>query len=114
MLCDMYTEYLVMYDIIQYLPIDRSPSAADTSPEGRTESECECNSSPGIDSPHSCFRRLRFLNLNSTLLATWDDVERLSRFPALHCLRLQGCPLFEVSDLIKISSEIQKMIISCL
>jgi hypothetical protein len=71
----------------------------DSSPEGRTESECECNS---IDSPHSCFRTLKFLNLNSTLLATWDDVERLSRFPALQCLRLQGCPLFEVMNLIKI------------
>ncbi|PSN36399.1 Tubulin-specific chaperone cofactor E-like protein [Blattella germanica] len=68
-------------------------------PDGRTESECESNSSPGIDSPHSCFRKLKFLNLNSTLLATWDDVERLSRFPALQCLRLQGCPLFEVMSI---------------
>lgn len=53
----------------------------------RTESECE--SGNRADSPHDGFRKLKFLNLNSTLLCTWDDIERLSRFPALHCLRVQ-------------------------
>jgi hypothetical protein len=86
----------------------RSASEADTYPGGRTESECEASSLPSIDSPHSCFRKLRFLNLNSTLLATWDDVERLSRFPALQCLRLQGCPLFEVRGSCKVLSAIQE------
>ncbi|XP_069682915.1 tubulin-specific chaperone cofactor E-like protein isoform X2 [Periplaneta americana] len=73
----------------------RNSSEANGSPGGRTESESESNSPPSFASPHNCFRKLKFLNLNSTLLATWDDVERLSRFPALQCLRLQGCPLFE-------------------
>jgi hypothetical protein len=89
---------LISLPFFLYTVLNRTASEADTSPGGRTESECESNSSPDIDSPHSCFRKLRFLNLNSTLLATWDDVERLSRFPELQCLRLQGCPLFEVRD----------------
>ncbi|KAJ8683856.1 hypothetical protein QAD02_019648 [Eretmocerus hayati] len=56
----------------------------------------DCDSS-GIktESAHDCFRMLRFLNLNSTLLSTWDDIDRLARFPALKSLRVQGCPLFE-------------------
>lgn len=53
----------------------------------RSESECEsCNSS---ESPHNSFRSLKFLNLNSTRLSTWDDIERLSKFPALQCIRVQ-------------------------
>ncbi|XP_046489330.1 tubulin-specific chaperone cofactor E-like protein isoform X1 [Neodiprion pinetum] len=60
----------------------------------RTESECE-SSSTKVRSPHDPFRMLRFLNVNGTLLSTWDDVERLARFPALKSLRIQGCPLFE-------------------
>lgn len=69
-------------------------------PEGkvnydRSESESESSGS-AIRSSHDPFRNLRFLNLNGTLLSTWDDVERLARFPALKSLRIQGCPLFEV------------------
>lgn len=48
-----------------------------------------------LDSPHDAFTRLRFLNLNRTLIRTWDDVDILGRFPALRYLRIQGCPLFE-------------------
>ena len=62
----------------------------------RTESECE-SSGNKRGSSHDPFRMLRFLNVNGTLLSTWDDVERLARFPALKSLRMQGCPLFEVS-----------------
>ncbi|XP_066594944.1 tubulin-specific chaperone cofactor E-like protein [Prorops nasuta] len=60
----------------------------------RSESESE-SSGISIQSSHDPFRMLRFLNVNGTLLSTWDDVERLSRFPALKSLRIQGCPLFE-------------------
>ncbi|XP_048266399.1 tubulin-specific chaperone cofactor E-like protein isoform X2 [Bombus affinis] len=60
----------------------------------RSESESE-SSGTTIRSSHDPFRKLRFLNLNGTLLSTWDDVERLARFPALKSLRIQGCPLFE-------------------
>ncbi|XP_034938738.1 tubulin-specific chaperone cofactor E-like protein [Chelonus insularis] len=59
-----------------------------------SESECE-NTGNKISSPHDPFRMLRFLNVNGTLLSTWDEVERLARFPALKSLRMQGCPLFE-------------------
>lgn len=34
-------------------------------------------------------RHLRFLNLNNTGLATWDEVDRLAKFPALKSLRVQ-------------------------
>lgn len=62
----------------------------------RSESKSESNGT-SIKSPHDPFRMLRFLNVNGTLLSTWDEVERLARFPALKSLRIQGCPLFEVS-----------------
>lgn len=62
----------------------------------RSESESE-SSGTTIRSSHDPFRKLRFLNVNGTLLSTWDDVERLARFPALKSLRIQGCPLFEVN-----------------
>ncbi|XP_011640983.1 tubulin-specific chaperone cofactor E-like protein [Pogonomyrmex barbatus] len=60
----------------------------------RSESKPESNGMT-IESPHDPFRMLRFLNVNGTLLSTWDEVERLARFPALKSLRIQGCPLFE-------------------
>ncbi|CAK9815261.1 Tubulin-specific chaperone cofactor E-like protein [Anthophora plagiata] len=60
----------------------------------RSESESE-SSGTRIKSSHDPFRKLRFLNVNGTLLSTWDDVERLARFPVLKSLRIQGCPLFE-------------------
>lgn len=47
-------------------------------------------------SSHDPFRKLKFINLNGTLLSTWDDIDRLARFPALKSLRIQACPLFEV------------------
>lgn len=54
----------------------------------RSESECE-SSEHTRESPHDSFRRLKFLNLNSTLLSTWDDIERLAKFPELQRLRIQ-------------------------
>ena len=50
--------------------------------------------------PHSSFQMLKFLNVNGTLLSTWSDVEKLAKFPTLKSLRMQNCPLFEVSILI--------------
>ncbi|XP_046383123.1 tubulin-specific chaperone cofactor E-like protein [Ischnura elegans] len=43
----------------------------------------------------SKFASLQLLNLNNTLLSEWDDVDCLREFPALHCLRIQSCPLVE-------------------
>lgn len=51
------------------------------------------------ESAHSSFPHLKFLNLNNTLLATWEDIEKLTRFPALRCLRVLGCPIFDVRTL---------------
>lgn len=61
---------------------------------GRCESECE-SAGPKPYSSHDVFRHLRSLNLTNTQLASWDDIDRLACFPALHCLRINGCPLFE-------------------
>lgn len=54
----------------------------------RSESECE-SGTRNKESPHDGFRMLKFLNLNSTRLSTWDDIEKLAKFPALHCVRVQ-------------------------
>ena len=44
------------------------------------------------------FKMLKFLNVNGTLLSTWNAVEKLAKFPALKSLRIQSCPLFEVRN----------------
>ncbi|CAF4831065.1 tubulin-specific chaperone cofactor E-like protein [Pieris napi] len=55
----------------------------------------KCDDSNGNKKSHDGFPRLRFLNLNNTGLATWDEVDRLAKFPALRSLRVQGWPLWE-------------------
>ncbi|KAG5892455.1 hypothetical protein JTB14_009863 [Gonioctena quinquepunctata] len=62
----------------------------------RSESECESASSK--DSPHDSFRKLRIMNMNGTHICTWDDVDKLAKFPALECVRLQACPLWESNE----------------
>lgn len=99
-------EYLVLADspicsLDPFYSPPSSPSSNDASSTVsslyvRSESESE-SSEVQSQSAHSTFRHLKFLNLNNTLLNTWDDIERLSRFPALEWLRIIGCPLFEVS-----------------
>lgn len=88
-------ESLVVADCpIKTLDIENEESETKTNPDYmRTESECESGNK--AESPHDSFRKLKFLNLNSTNIATWDDIERLSKFPVLHCLRVQGCCLCE-------------------
>ncbi|KAJ1522603.1 hypothetical protein ONE63_001783 [Megalurothrips usitatus] len=61
---------------------------------GRCESECE-SAGPKPYSAHDAFRHLRSLNVTGTQIASWDDIDRLACFPALHCLRINACPLFE-------------------
>ncbi|XP_039756808.1 tubulin-specific chaperone cofactor E-like protein isoform X2 [Pararge aegeria] len=55
----------------------------------------KCDDSNGNKKSHDAFPHLRFLNLNNTGLATWDEVDRLAKFPALKSLRVQGWPLWE-------------------
>lgn len=50
------------------------------------------------ESPHDAFKSLKVLNLNSTNLSSWDDIERLAQFPALQCVRILGCPLWEGNE----------------
>lgn len=57
----------------------------------RSESQSESES---LESPHDSFRKLKFLNLNSTLISTWNDIERLAKFPQLQRLRIQVRCLF--------------------
>jgi hypothetical protein len=95
-------EYLVLADspLCSLDPFYSPPSSPDVSTTSasyvRSESESE-SSEVQSQSAHASFRFLKFLNLNNTLLDAWDDIERLSRFPALKWLRIIGCPLFEVS-----------------
>ncbi|CAH0560824.1 unnamed protein product [Brassicogethes aeneus] len=77
---------------IKSLNIDPEEDNQNCNRYERSESECEGSSK---ESPHDSFRNLKVLNLNATQIATWDDIERLSRFPALKRVRVQGCPLWE-------------------
>lgn len=74
---------------------DENENVDEEKTHNKSTSDCE-SSSNKAPSSHDPFKMLRFLNVNGTLLSTWDDVERLARFPALKSLRMQGCPLFEV------------------
>lgn len=40
-------------------------------------------------------RNLTFLNLSNTDIQTWDDIDRLAKFPSLRNLRVQNWPLWE-------------------
>lgn len=77
---------------IESLDIEKADSVEGQNPE-YLRSESECESSGPRESPHDSFRQLKFLNLNSTLLSTWDDIERLAKFPSLQRLRVQVCEL---------------------
>jgi hypothetical protein len=46
------------------------------------------------------FPELRFLNVSSTLLDTWEDIDHLRLFAELGSLRITNCPLLEVRSLI--------------
>lgn len=59
---------------------------------------CEERETDSTPAPYDAFKSLKILNLNSTMLSTWDDIERLSKFPALQCVRVQGCPLWESNE----------------
>lgn len=74
---------------IQSLDIESETETEDHHSKEYFRTESECESDNATESPHDSFRKLKFLNLNSTHLSTWDDMERLSKFPALHCVRVQ-------------------------
>lgn len=41
---------------------------------------------------------LTFLNLSNTDIKTWDDIDRLAKFPSLRNLRVQNWPLWDKCD----------------
>lgn len=88
-------EYLVVASCpIKSLDVENEDDEFEGNPNlARSESECE--SGEQRDSAHDSFRKLKFLNINSTNISAWDDIERLSKFPVLQCLRMQGCCLWE-------------------
>lgn len=97
-------EYLILADspicsLDPFYSPPSSPSTSDDTPCAslyvRSESESESSEVPS-QSAHSTLRHLKFLNLNNTLVNMWEDIERLSLFPALIWLRIIGCPLFEL------------------
>jgi len=68
---------------------------------GSSSSECSDNassSSESEDPPHQYFQNLTFLNLSNTDINTWDDIDRLAKFPSLRNLRVQNWPLWEKCD----------------
>ncbi|XP_044748673.1 tubulin-specific chaperone cofactor E-like protein [Coccinella septempunctata] len=61
-------------------------------------SRCSCDKKCRSMNSQEAFKKLEILNLNSTDLSGWDDVETLAKFPALNCVRVQGCPLWESNE----------------
>ncbi|XP_058466734.1 tubulin-specific chaperone cofactor E-like protein [Malaya genurostris] len=53
---------------------------------------------PMNDGSHKHFRNLVLLNLSNANINSWDDIDRLSKFPALKNLRVQCWPLWEMCD----------------
>lgn len=41
---------------------------------------------------------LTFLNLSNSAISTWDDIDRLAKFPSLRNLRVRNWPLWEKCD----------------
>ncbi|XP_055695723.1 tubulin-specific chaperone cofactor E-like protein [Lutzomyia longipalpis] len=50
------------------------------------------------DPAHAHFQNLTFLNLSNSDIQTWDDIDRLARFPKLKNLRVQNWPLWDKCD----------------
>ncbi|ENN82755.1 hypothetical protein YQE_00877, partial [Dendroctonus ponderosae] len=69
--------------------LDIAAEAKECPNKNYERSESSPESSSRSESPHDTFRSLKIINLNSTHLSSWDEIERLARFPALQCVRLQ-------------------------
>lgn len=82
-------ETLVLADCpIKSLDVN-SETEENTSNRNYERSESECESCSSKESPHDSFRNLKIINLNSTQVASWTDLERLSKFPQLDYIRVQ-------------------------
>lgn len=50
------------------------------------------------NSSHDHFKSLTLLNLSNARINSWDDIDRLAKFPALKNIRVQCWPLWEKCD----------------
>ncbi|XP_055380320.1 tubulin-specific chaperone cofactor E-like protein [Condylostylus longicornis] len=71
--------------------VPRPPSSNSDKSSNTTDDE-------DVAPPHEFFKNLAFLNLSSTKINTWDDVDRLAQFPNLKNLRVQNWPLWDKCD----------------
>ncbi|XP_058837083.1 tubulin-specific chaperone cofactor E-like protein isoform X2 [Topomyia yanbarensis] len=67
------------------------PSSTDKDQSNLISSQLENES-------HEHFRNLTLLNLSNAKIDSWDDIDRLTRFPVLKNLRVQCWPLWEKCD----------------
>ena len=57
-------------------------------------SECPLENVTGTEIPQQ-FPNLKVLKLNDSLIATWETIDALKRFPGLKDVSLMGIPLLE-------------------
>ena len=57
--------------------------------------ECPVDRLPEVDDLPSLPAQLRSLNVSTTKIRSWDEVEKLRKFQELNELRIQGCPFLD-------------------
>ena len=57
--------------------------------------ECPIGSLPRPDDIESIPTGLNSLNVSTTKIDSWQEVEKLRKFPGLNDLRIQGCPFLD-------------------
>eukprot|EP00092_Neocalanus_flemingeri_P013931 GFUD01015027.1.p1 GENE.GFUD01015027.1~~GFUD01015027.1.p1 ORF type:complete len:540 (-),score=128.50 GFUD01015027.1:28-1647(-) len=57
--------------------------------------ECPINRLPEVDDLRNVPKFLHSLNISTTKINNWNEVEKLKKFPGLNDLRIQGCPFLD-------------------
>ena len=57
--------------------------------------ECPVDRLPEVDDLSNVPTCLHSLNVSTTKINSWNEVEKLRNFPGLNDLRIQGCPFLE-------------------
>ena len=57
--------------------------------------ECPVGSFPHLDDIEYIPTALQCLNVSTTKINNWHEVEKLRKFPGLNDLKIQGCPFLE-------------------
>lgn len=63
-----------------------------------TENETSESNATAVSNSHDHFKTLTLLNLSNAKINSWDDIDRLAKFPALKNLRVQCWPLWDKCD----------------